>query len=76
MKPITKLYAWIARDAYGEEGICSWFDGAAQKWMPMIHPDRERMEGAREMAMLIHNEGQFPIRLAVFKLEQTLEKYP
>lgn len=75
MKQIIKLYAWIARDASGTEGICSWFDEAAQKWVPMIHPNRERMEEAREMALQIHNEGQFPIRLAVFKLEQTLEKY-
>jgi len=62
---IEKLYAWVAEEADGGEGIVGWrFDGVG--WTPLIGADKDRIESYRPYAEACVAEMGVPVRLKVF----------
>jgi hypothetical protein len=74
MKPqkITRLYAWIAEEPDGGEGIVSAQLGDVH--MPLIGADRARIESFRNIAKEIQVYTSYPIKLAVFDCMTIIEK--
>ncbi len=69
---ITELYAWIATDDKGEDGIVAMaMDGLG--WVPMIGSDKERIESYRENATAIGKQAGYPIKLCRFHGMEVLE---
>jgi hypothetical protein len=70
---IDKLYAWIAREEDGGEGLV-----AAKLpnlgWLPLVGADRERMESLRELAMNTARGSHRPVRLKVFSRGVTIDE--
>ncbi|HVB68007.1 MAG TPA: hypothetical protein VNE67_09150 [Acetobacteraceae bacterium] len=62
---IERLYAWIATEADGGEGICGALFGLLQ--MPLIGADRERVESFRGYAEMIARERGCPVHLVEFR---------
>lgn len=61
---IERLYAWIATDATGEDGIPA-FNGPGGP-MPLVGSDKARIESLRPVAeQLVALEG-YPVRLVEF----------
>ncbi|MES2712013.1 MAG: hypothetical protein V4653_10555 [Pseudomonadota bacterium] len=76
MKPhrIERLYAWIATDADGEDGIPA-FQGP-EGMMPLVGSDKVRIESLRSVAeQLVALEG-YPVRLVEFTSMVVLETLP
>lgn len=61
---IERIYAWIATEADGGEGICSTMIGNMQ--MPMVGADRERVESLRPHAAALARELKIPVKLKLF----------
>jgi hypothetical protein len=74
MKPqkITRLYAWIAEEPDGGEGIVSAQIGDIH--MPLIGADRARIESFRNIAKAVHLQTFHPIKLAVFDCMTIIEE--
>jgi hypothetical protein len=68
---IERLYAWVAEEADGGEGLCSMPLGDIQ--MPMIGADRARIESMRDYAQRIASILGIPIRLVEFSTRTVLE---
>jgi hypothetical protein len=68
---IQKLYAWVAIESDGGEGICAFLLGDTQ--MPMVGADKLRMESLRPMAEFIREKTGYPIRLVEFSTRCVLE---
>jgi hypothetical protein len=71
---IERLYAWVAEEADGGEGLCSMPLGDLT--MPMIGADRERIESMREYAQRIASILGIPVRLIEFSTRTVLEDSP
>lgn len=62
---IDNLYAWIATEPDGGEGLC----GAqiyGLGWAALVGADRERIESLRPFAEIIARDSGYPISLKVF----------
>lgn len=77
MKPhrIERLYAWIVKDATGEDGVPA-FRGADGAAMPMIGSDKERIESLRPLVERLNREEGYPVRLVEFTAMVVLETIP
>jgi hypothetical protein len=71
---IERLYAWIAEEADGGEGLCSVQMGEMQ--MPMIGADRERIESLRPYAEQVARLSGRPIRLIEYGSRKVLADSP
>lgn len=75
-KQITSLYAWIASEAGGDDGIPGIelvIDGQCMM-MPLIGADMERIESLRPAAANIKVETGVRMRLCRFQLADELEE--
>jgi len=70
---IDALYAWIATDSRGGEGIPALSTPLGE--MPMIGADRDRIESLRPHAMKVAGQG-YTVRLVAFACVGTLETLP
>lgn len=61
---IERLYAWVATEPDGGEGLCSMPVG--DMIAPLIGADRERIESLRRYAELVHRSTGFSVKLKVF----------
>ncbi len=62
---ITRLYAWIAEEPDGGEGVVGG-DLPGMGWTPLIGADRARIESYRRVAEQFASVSGYPIRLKVF----------
>lgn len=63
---IEKLYAWVATEADGGEGVCGAPIPGLGGMVPLIGADRARIESFRPYAEALRRMTGFPVRLKVF----------
>jgi hypothetical protein len=68
---IEAIYAWVATEPDGGEGICSMQIGDTH--MPLVGADMDRMKSLRPHAEFIHKMGGYPVRLVRFGSREDLE---
>jgi hypothetical protein len=61
---IARLYAWIATEPDGGEGVCAML--LQGRWTPLIGADGERIQSLRDHAGQIARETGYPVALKVF----------
>jgi hypothetical protein len=71
---IDALYAWVATEPSGDEGVCSMQLGAVH--MPLIGADMDRVKSLREHAELVRQATGYPVRLVRFSRREDLEELP
>ena len=69
---IAALYAWVAEEPDGGEGVLSMQLGGVQ--MPLVGADRERIESLRHYAEQIRALTSYPIRLVRYTHREDLEE--
>lgn len=62
---IEKLYAWVAEEPDGGEGILG-SDLPGLGYVPLIGADRARIESYRSIAQAMGDKTGYPIRLKLF----------
>lgn len=72
---ITAIYAWVATEAEGGEGIPAILlnDGA---WMPLIGADIDRVKSLKKYAEQHRRDTGQPVRLVRFSKTEDLEVLP
>lgn len=67
-KKVDAIYAWIATEPDGGEGICAMEIVLDERPMftPLIGCDMDRVESLREMAVQIREKSGCPVRLVRF----------
>jgi hypothetical protein len=73
-KTIDRLYAWVATEPDGGEGICSMQFGDTH--MPLIGADRARIESLRLSAQQVRQLSGCTIRLVEFSTRTVIEELP
>lgn len=72
---ITELFAWVATDQDGTEGVCGQLL-PSNTLMPMIGSDRDRIESLRPAAEEVRRLTGFPVKLMRFSMASKLEDLP
>jgi len=72
MPRIDALYAWVAVEPDGGEGVCSAQLGDVH--MPLVGADMDRMKSLREHAEYIHRITGCPVKLVRFGRHADLEE--
>ena len=62
---ITTLYAWVATEPDGGEGVCSMILPNGMH-MPLIGADRARVESLRSAAERTRRMSGYPVKLKMF----------
>ena len=75
MPRIDALYAWVAQEPDGGEGVCS-ADFGANLHMPLVGADIERMKSLRDHAEFVRRMTGYPVRLVRFGRREDLEELP
>jgi hypothetical protein len=73
-KTIDALYAWVATEPDGGEGVCSMQLGAVH--MPLIGADMDRVKSLRARAEFVRRVSGCPVRLVRFSRREDLEELP
>jgi hypothetical protein len=68
---IDALYAWVATEPDGGEGVCSVQLGGIH--MPLIGADMDRIKSLREHAEAVHRASGYSVRLVRFSRREDLE---
>jgi len=63
---IEKLYAWVATEPDGGEGVCAMSIPSLGGMVPLVGADRARIESLRPHAAAVRTATGFPVRLKVF----------
>ncbi len=63
---IDALYAWVATEPDGGEGVCSWQFGDTH--MPLIGADMDRIKSLRHHAEVVRAATGYPVRLVRFSM--------
>jgi hypothetical protein len=71
---IERLYAWVATEPDGGEGVCSMLLGGVQ--MPLIGADMARVESLAPHAALVARMSGYPVRLVEFSTRRVLREKP
>ncbi len=71
---IERLYAWIATEADGGEGVCSVKLGDTH--MPLIGADMARIESLRGHAAFVARASGCPVRLVEFSVRRVIAETP
>ena len=71
-KKIVEMYAFIATDNNGDEGITAMLVG--DKWLPMVGADMDRIESLRKIAVMMAGKHGAKITLAKFTVRTDLEE--
>lgn len=69
---IAALYAWVAEEPDGGEGVCSGFIGGVQ--MPLIGTDMDRIKSLRPFPRQARVLSGYPIRLVRYAHREVLEE--
>jgi len=71
---IERLYAWIATEPDGGEGVCSMQLGDMH--MPLIGADTARIESLAPQAAMIARTSGYPVRLVEFSTRRVIRDEP
>ena len=71
---IERIYAWVATDSTGEDGIPA-FNGPLGP-VPMVGSDKARIESLRTFAEALNQRHGHPVRLVEFTSMVVLETMP
>jgi hypothetical protein len=71
---ISVLYAWIATEPDGGEGVCSAQIGDTH--MPLVGADLDRIKSLRQWAEAARRATGYPVRLVRFGSREDLEVLP
>jgi hypothetical protein len=71
---IAALYAWVAEEPDGGEGVCSIQMGSLQ--LPLIGADMDRIKSLRQYAEQARALTKYPIRLVRYAHREDLEELP
>lgn len=71
---ITELYAWVAVDDDGDEGVMSFYSPDLQAHMPMVGADFPRVDSMRALARNIARAGGVNCELRKFSTMTVVEK--
>jgi hypothetical protein len=71
---IDAIYAWVATEPNGGEGICSAQIGSLH--MPLIGADMDRIKSLRSRAEMVRRITGYPVRLVRFSARDDLEVLP
>jgi hypothetical protein len=71
---IDALYAWVATEPDGGEGVCSAQIGEIH--MPLVGADIDRIKSLRDYAELVRRATGYPVRLLRFSRREDLEELP
>lgn len=63
---IEKLYAWVATEPGGGEGVCGMSIPELGGMVPLVGADRARIESLRPYAEQTRKASGYPIRLVEF----------
>jgi hypothetical protein len=69
---IDALYAWVATEPDGGEGVCSTQIGDMH--FPLVGADMDRIKSFRQHAEMIHRATGYPVRLVRFSRREDLEE--
>lgn len=73
---IEKLYAWIATEADGGEGVCAMAAPTLGGIVPLVGADRARIESYRPYAEQVRKASGFPVRMVEFSTRIDGEELP
>ena len=73
---IERLYAWIATEPDGGEGVCAALMPDGKMMMPLVGADMERMESLRHYAAEAVRFTGYPVRLVEFSNRIVIEESP
>lgn len=73
MPIIEKLWAYVATEEDGGEGVCAFYNEKSDMWMPMIGADEERMLSLKSVAKKIADNTNTPVTLVEFSVRKDLE---
>jgi hypothetical protein len=71
---IDALFAWVATEPDGGEGVCSAQIGDIH--MPLVGADMDRIKSLRPYAELARRASGYPVRLVRFAHREDLEILP
>ena len=71
---IDALYAWVATEPSGDEGVCSMRLGDTH--YPLVGADTDRVKSLRENAEFVRRVTGYPVRLVRFSRREDLEELP
>jgi hypothetical protein len=71
---IERLYAWIATEPDGGEGVCACLVGGVN--MPLIGADLARVESLRPQARAVMLSAGCPVRLVEFSTRNVIRESP
>lgn len=71
MPRIDEMYAFIADEGGGDEGITAFM--GPHGWMPMVGADLARIESLKERARELAVASKRPIKLVRFKIREEIE---
>lgn len=71
---INELYAWVAVDEDGDEGVMSFYSPQLQAHMPMVGADFPRVDSMREIARRLARDGGVECELRKFTAMTVVEK--
>lgn len=71
---IDALYAWVATEPDGGEGIVA---ASIGEWMmPLVGADIDRIKSLRQFAETAHRQSGYPVHLVRFFGREDLEELP
>lgn len=73
MPIIEKLWAYIATEEDGGEGVCAFYNQKEDTWMPMIGADEARIRSFKSIAEEIADNTNTPIMLVEFSTRTDVE---
>lgn len=73
---IEKLYAWVATEPDGGEGVCAVHIPALGGMVPLVGADRERIESYRPHAEQTRKASGYPVRMVEFSTRVDGEELP
>jgi hypothetical protein len=69
---IDRMFAFVAIDFAGDEGLCAFLDRSSGSWMPMVGADMRRVESLRAEAQAIANLSGKTIEVLEFSVRKTI----
>lgn len=71
---IDKIWAFVATDKEGNEGICASYFPESDMWLPLIGADMERIEIVRPLAELVAQNSNSVVKLVYFHNRTVIEE--
>lgn len=72
---INQLYAAVAIDDDGDEGVCAFFNEELRSWMPLVAADERRLADIRRISADIARESQKRVRIIKMTTREELEVF-